>query len=438
VLIALPDGIDFVRALLGTLWAGAVAVPVNPSLPTKDLVTLLHRAGPSVAIGGPALASAASQTGTHVLAPGQLTARQSPPDVTERAPQDDAYALFTSGTTGEPKLCFHAHADPLVHDQAFGKPVLNLRPGRVTMSVSKCFFSYGLGNSVWYPLLNGATAVLEPAPPAEATVLAAIRRYDIDTTYAVPSVYARLLAHPDAGALKVVRLAVCAGEVLPSTVAEKMAALDGPILLNGIGSTEAGQTFASNSAAARRPGTVGQVLPPYRIRIVDDAGAAVPAGTEGELLVQGPTVSPGSPSARERQPRRPGGWHPTGDAATLDTDGFLRIAGRIDDLEIVAGVNVHPAEIEELLRKHPRVTDVAVCAVTDEQGVSRLTAYVVCDQPGNPGEIIAALRGKVAAEKVPRAVVFVPGLPRTFTGKLRRRALRQAAAAYQATGSWPD
>jgi acyl-coenzyme A synthetase/AMP-(fatty) acid ligase len=439
ILIALPDGMDFVRAFLATLHVGGIAVPVNPMLPTRDFASLVERADPTVVVCGPALVAGAA--GATVLGPGQLGDDPAgAPPVVPRAPADPAYALFTSGTTGAPKLCIHTHADPLVYDQAFGKPVLGLGPGVVTLSVSKCFFAYGLGNSVLYPLLNGSTAVLEPAQPTEESVLTVVDRCGVDILFAVPSVYARLLAHPEAGVLRGVRIAVCAGEVLPKAVENGVAALGGPLLLNGLGSTEAGQTFTSNTVDEHRAGTVGRSLPPYEVRVVDDAGNDVPAGTEGRLLVRGPTVSSGCASVHELPLRRADEWHPTGDAATQDQDGFLRISGRLDDLEIIAGVNVHPAEIEELFLAQPQVSDAAVCAVTDAQGVSRLVAYVV-PKPAGGGDVqkeklIAGLRGKIAGQKIPQTVVFVPQLPRTPTGKLRRRALREASAAFHATGSW--
>jgi fatty acid CoA ligase FadD22 len=439
VLIALPDGLDFVRAFLGTLHAGAVAIPVNPMLPGKDLAVLLDSAAPAVAVGGPALARAAGGR-WRVLAPADLAGGLAPP-VEARGPDDDAFAQFTSGTTGHPKLVFHSHADPVVHDQAFGKPVLGLRPGTVTLSVSKSFFSYGLGNSVFFPMFSGATAVLEPGQPTEDVILAVIEAREVDVLFAVPSVYARLLAHPAVAGLRRLRIAFCATEALPAVVEAGITALGGPVLLNGYGSTEAGSTYVSNALGASRTGTVGKVMPPYRVKVTDEAGRELPPGAEGRLAVQGPTMSAPAATLAGRPPRDPARWHPTGDVAVIDPGGFIRIAGRSDDLEIVGGVNVHPAEVEDALRNLPQVTDVAVCAVPDARGVSRLVAYVV-PEPGGPGEdagkrLIGRLRGTVSAHKVPSDVVFVTGLPRTPTGKLRRRALREAGAAYELTGRWP-
>jgi fatty acid CoA ligase FadD22 len=439
VLIGLPDGIGFVRAFLGALYSGAIAVPVNPMLPARELAALVERAEPAVIVGGPALAGAAG--GATLIGPGGLAGDPAAaPRAAACAPDGLAYALFTSGTTGAPKLVFHTHADPFDYDRAFCKRVLTLRPDAVTLSVSKSFYSYGLVNSVMYPLLNGSAAVLDPAVPNEESILSIIERFGVDVVFSVPSVYARLLAHPAARVLNRVRIAMCSGEVLPKTVEDAMAMLGGPALLNCIGSTEVGVAYASNTVDSHRPRTAGKPLPPYEIRIVDDAGNDVPAGTEGSLLVRGPTVSAGSASVREPLPRRADEWHPTGDAATLDEDGFLRIHGRVDDLEIVGGVNLRPAEIEELFVSQPDVSDAAVCAVADGQGVSRLVAYVVPkeDSPGDAlkSALITGLRGKVASQKIPHMVVFVPSLPRTATGKLRRRVLREAGAVFQATGLW--
>jgi fatty acid CoA ligase FadD22 len=439
VLLALPDGFDLVRSFLGVLRLGAVAVPVNPMLPAAELAGILERADPSVIICGAALAK--TFAGARIVAPGEIPLSGDGPAPAPVEAGDPAYALFTSGTTGDPKLCFHAHADALVYDQAFGKPVLGIGPGDVTLSVSKVSFAYGLGNSLLYPLLNGATAVLVPGQPTPDVVFGAIERHGVGVLYAVPSFYGRLLAHPAAGLLGKLGKAICAGEVLPGPVEEAMAALNGPMLLNGIGSTEAGQTFASNAPGARRVGTVGKALPPYQVRVVDESGVDVPAGTEGALLIQGPTVATGCAAARDRQSNRPDAWHPTGDAAILDDDGFLHIAGRVDDLEIVAGVNVHPAAIEALFVKQAEIADAAVCATPDEHGVSRLVAYLVlADGEVDDGQLtarlVARLRGKLAPHKIPRTAVFVPELPRTYTGKLRRRAVRAAAATHQSTGTW--
>ncbi len=443
VLIALPDSIEVVWSFLGTLKAGAVAVMANPRLPAHELRAACGRTDPAVIVCDPSIAEA-FDGGTVLTADRMVSEGENawPATAAICAPSGLAYALFTSGTTGEAKLCFHTHSDALVYHRAFGKPVLGLAPGDVTFSVSKSYFAYGLGNSVLFPLLSGATAVLEPEVPTADRILELTARLGVGTLFSVPSNYARLLAHPQASVLGAVGVAVCAGEVLPRAVEDRVLALDGPILLNGIGSTEVGQTFASNTMAERRAGTVGRVLHPYRVRVADDAGADLPAGTRGRLLVRGPTLALGCAAANRYLPAPAGLWYPTGDLAVRDEEDYLSIIGRLDDIEIVGGINVHPTEIEELLAGHPLVLDAAVCATVDPQGASRLVAYVVAadhavDQAAIADDLIAGLRGQVVPYKLPRGVVFVPELPRTFTGKLRRNALRQSAVRHSETGVWP-
>ncbi|MGW5456694.1 AMP-binding protein [Nocardia sp. NPDC003979] len=438
ILILMPDGFDCVTTLLGAMWIGAVPVLGNPRLPRQELSRLVHRAEPTVAVCADETAQVLP--GVRQLLPEHLSASsQTTPPPETIVDGQPGYGLFTSGTTGDPKLCLHSHADPLVHNRAYGKPVLGLSPGDTVHSVSKLNFAYGLGNSVWFPLLNGATAILEATHPTAERVLDIISAHQVDILFAVPSFYAKLLAHPDSAALAQLRIAVSAGEVLPPAIERRIMALNGPVLLNSIGSTEVGQAFASNSPRAHKFGSVGRALPPYQVRVVDRAREQVPAEVEGSLEVAGPTMAQGLRSIGVPGP--PSLWHPTGDVAIVDADGYLTVMGRVDDVEIVGGINVHPTEIEQALLDFPTISDVAVCAVTDESGISRLVAYVVSATP--PGELAELttriqndLRHRIAGFKVPHTVVVVAEVPRTDTGKLRRNVLRAAAREFQSTGSW--
>jgi 4-hydroxybenzoate adenylyltransferase len=434
VLLALDDHRDGVAAFLAVLHVGAVAVLVSPRLPRQELADLARRTVPAAVLCEPDLTSALA--GWTLMPHGDTRASVDAVAPYDCPPSHPAYIQFTSGTTGGPKPCVHTHGDPLVFQAAFGRPVLNLRPGDVTLSVSKMYFAYGLGNSIFYPLLAGATAVLETRPPTPQAIAAAIHRHGVQILFAVPSFYARMLADPAASAaLASLRTVVSAGEPLPSAVERRLArptGTAGPFVANGIGSTEVGQTFASNSPAAHRFGTVGRALPPYQICVVDEQGMPVPAGARGELQVRGPSVRPGGTPAHHLGAAER--WHPTGDAAVLDPDGYLRVLGRTDDIEIVGGINVDPTEVEDLIRDHPAVADVAVCATTDASGRSRLVGFVVYTEAGAASagtEVLAGLRGRLAAFKIPRELVAVAELPRTPNGKLRRGAVRAAAAGRQ-------
>ena len=408
VLIALPDGIEFVWAFLGAVRIGAVAVPVNPRLTAGDHRAAAAEVEPAVVVCSAGLA----RRFAGPVVPGEGLAAQiagrpaaEPAGVGAGEP---AYAQFTSGTTGLPKVVVHAHGHPLVYAAAFAGPAIGLARSDVVLSVSKLYFAYGLGNSLFFPLLTGCRAVLHAGHPRPADVTALVERHSVTVLFSVPTSYAHLVAAGRAEALRSVRVAVSAGEALGVELAARARAfLDGPIL-DGLGSTEVGQTFASNTLDACRDGTVGRALPPYRVDVRD-----------GVLWVAGPTLPVG----------HAGEWLCTGDRAFLDDDGFLHLRGRTDDVEQVGGISVSPQEIEEVLCRHPAVTEVAVAGVIGVDGASRLEAFVVTGLGAPPAnvvqdELVALARAELAPFKVPRAVVLVDALPRTPTGKLRRFVLR--------------
>ncbi|GAA2669737.1 MULTISPECIES: AMP-binding protein [Actinosynnema] len=421
VVLVLDDDVDFVVLFLAVLRLGAVAVPVNPRLHRGELAACLAGADPALVVRRPQdVAGLAERT------PAELDFPAPPAPAAELPDEHPAYALFTSGTTGASRLCPHAHADPLVHQLAFGGPVLRLAPDDVVHSVSKMYFAYGLGNSLLYPLLAGCRAVLEPGPAQAARALAIVDEHRVSVLFSVPTFYSRLLTEPACGLLAGLRLAVTAGEVLPLSLERRLGALLGERLLNGIGTTEVGQAFTSNAAGAHRIGTVGRALPPYAVRVVDELGAVVGADVVGRLQVRGPTVSAGE--GPDGGPAREPGWYTTGDLASCDADGYLVVTGRADDIENVGGIKVHPADVESLLAEHPLVVEAAVCAVR-EGDRSWLRAYVVRagggpDDGALAEELLAAARAGLTAYKAPRAVVFVPALPRTGSGKLRRHVVR--------------
>ncbi|MEU7895714.1 AMP-binding protein [Nonomuraea sp. NPDC049152] len=433
VLASLPDGIDLIWTILGTLRLGAIVALVNADLHPDELRQTAELARPKLIVADPRVAGVFDGA---TVTPALIRAehgRVPAPAAAECGPDTPGIALLTSGTTtGRPRLCFHTHGDPYVFDSAFGR-VLDLKPGDVSLSVSRMYFSYGLGNTLFYPLLSGSAAVLAAERPAPVAALAAIRDLGVTVFYAQPSFYARLLAEPDLSPLEGLRLAVTAGEVLaPALEADLRKALGGR-LLNVLGTTEVGQVFAANSPADAREGTVGRSLPPFLVRLVDDGGEPVPAGVEGNLQVAGPTIAPGIGSASEAPRHGESGWWPTGDTATVDDDGYIQIHGRADDIEIVGGQNVHPAEIEDVLVQHPLVLEAAVCSTRAEDGTSRLLAHIIAkgdeaDHATIRSELADSAKERLTWYKVPAEIVFVSELPRTSTGKLSRRELRTRAA----------
>ncbi|MGI8807433.1 MAG: AMP-binding protein [Acidimicrobiales bacterium] len=413
VLVVLPDGPEFAWAFLGAVRIGAIAVPVNPRLTAPD-----HAAASADARAVVCGADLASRFAAQVVVGEELEAAIAGHPPAPPAPVDaghPAYAQYTSGTTGTPKAALHAHGDPLVYVEAFARPAIAIRRTDVLLSVSKLYFAYGLGNSLFFPLLTGCRAVLHAAHPVPTEIAEVVRRHRVTVIFGVPTFYAHLVAGADPSALGSVRVAVSAGEALGTELATRARAFLGVPILDGLGSTEVGQTFASNTLDRWKDATVGMALPPYRVSVRDDQGRSLPPGEVGALWVAGPTLPLGYADE----------WLVTGDRALLDAEGFLHLRGRADDVELVGGISVSPLEIEAVLSRHPAVTEVAVAGVVGADGASRLEAFVVA-APGAAveAELLALARAELAPFMVPRTIAFVDVLPRTPTGKLRRYVLR--------------
>jgi 4-hydroxybenzoate adenylyltransferase len=434
VLMALADGMELVSMFLGAVRLGAVAIPVNPRLTADDHRRLEHDARPRAVVCPGALADRFGPTRVTVAEDLAALAANLPPlPAAAVGPDAPAYAQYTSGTTGNPKAAVHRHGDPPVYARAFAEQAIALRPDDVVLSVSKMYFAYGLGNSLFFPLLTGARAVLHAGLPNPDDIAALVERHGVSVLFAVPTFFARTVAQARPEAFGSLRVTVSAGEPLLPALAERARAFFGCPILDGVGSTEVGQTFASNSVACWRDGTVGRPLPPYEVTVVDEAGRPLPPGREGALWVKGPTVLLEYLDQTEAtEAARRGEWLQTGDRAVIDADGFVRLRGRVDDLEKVGGITVAPQEVEAVLATHQAVTEVAVAVVRDGHGASRLEAFVVL-APGHPEphlvaeELLVLARSRLAPFKVPRVVRLVDALPRTPTGKLRRFVLRSGA-----------
>lgn len=429
VLLALPDGIDFVTTFLAIVRIGAVAVPVNTFFHADELRGAEEIAEASLVVTEGRLREIFRG---RAATPHDLTEPHGPADA-DSAPEavmadTPAFAVFTSGTTGAPRLCFHAHGDAAHFDRAIGT-VLSLREGEVCYSVSRMYFAFGLGNSLLLPLRRGAAVVLTPQPADEASALSVLQRHRVGVFYGQPSFYARMLAHPDAGHLSRLRLAVVAGEMLHRPIEDRLRELLGARLVNVCGTSEIGHAVLANGPDEVRPYSLGRVLPPYTLRVIDDDGQPAPDGAIGRLQVCGPTIGPGVRRGG-LPPHRlgPDEWFTTGDAARVH-NGLVWLLGRVDDIEIVAGANVHPVEVENLITAVAGVREAAVCAVRRPCGVTSLRAYVVAEPGAEPhAELAESIRSAAEASltwyKVPEDIEFLDSLPRNGTGKILRRALR--------------
>jgi 4-hydroxybenzoate-CoA ligase len=349
---------------------------------------------------------------------------------------DVAYWLYSSGTTGMPKGVMHVHSSPRFVAESAGKRRIGYRENDVVFSAAKLFFSYGLGNAMFCPMWVGATAVFYPERPTPQTVFEVLRGYQPTMFFAVPTLYAAILADPECTAKNTsgrLRLCFSAGEPLPAHIGIAWRERFGIDIVNGVGSTEMGHLFLTNLPDAVEYGTSGVPVHGYELRLVGEEGQDVADDEIGELLVNGESAAAGYWNQREKSRRTfVGEWTRTGDKYFRRPDGVYTYCGRTDDMFKVSGIWVSPFEVEEALTSHPLVIEAAVVPAEDSDGLIKPKAYVVlgdCAASDSDQALYEELKVHVKRTigpwKYPRWIVFVDNLPRTPSGKLQRFLLRE-------------
>ncbi len=445
VAMVMLDSVEFVAVFLGAMRIGAVPVPMNPLLPGRDLgVIVADSRARVVAISGEREASLAdlregSPEVTTVVTTGESTegkigwsdfvADGIDGSVANTWAESPGFWLCTSGSTGQPKLAMHRHADIPATCETYADQILGVTEDDVFYSVGPMFHAYGLGNSLTFPFSVGATAILEPTRPPTPQLVADVVSTEQPTLFfCIPTFYAALLAAelPD-DAFASVRYGVSAAEALPAETFERFRDRFGVTILDGIGSTEQLHIYLSNSPDSLRPGTSGQPVPGYKLRIIDENDEEQAADTPGQLVVRGPSAATGywCRSATTRSTFE-GEWMRTGDLYSADADGFYTYLGRVDDMLRVGGEWVSPAEVEGVLIEHVNVLEAAVVGQPDDQNVTRPVAYVTAIDGAVLSEeaLIEHCKERLAGFKRPKVYNFPDSLPKTATGKIQRFKLR--------------
>jgi 4-hydroxybenzoate-CoA ligase len=458
------DTVDFPVAFFGAIRSGIVALPLNILLteaqyayvlsdsracaivvaaPMAKSIAAIAGRLPDLRIvilveGTPADKAAFPQQEVHLFED-LLASESDAPFVAPTVSDEVAFWMYTSGSTGDPKGVKHVHTTPMAAACLMGRHVVGIREDDVVFSVAKLFFSYGMGNAMAFPMSVGATAVLWPHRPTADVVFDMMHRHHPTVFYAVPTLYAALLAHKamakGAGSNRL-RLCVSAGEALPAALGERWRATAGCDVIDGIGSTEMFQTFVSNRPGDVRYGSTGRAVPGYDIRIVDENGRELPDGEIGELIVRGPTSGEAYWNQRAKSRRTfAGEWTYSGDKFYRDAEGYYHYCGRTDDMFKVSGMWVSPFEVEAALMSHEAVFEAAVIGKEDADGLMKPKAFIVLKDgyTANDG-LLETLRFHVKERagpwKFPRWIDVRPDLPRTATGKIQRFKLRDIDSAH--------
>jgi len=412
----------------------AVAIIVSAALlgeveaARENLQTVKH----IIVVGG----DAAEVKAKGFLAYGELLQSGNPTiDPVLRNREDVGLLLYTSGTTGRPKGTVHFVEELLIVPDGFGKYGWRVTENDVIGGSAPLAFGAGYSSYATIPFRFGAAASLIAKFDPEK-MFDTIQKHKVSILTLAPTAYRKMLQVPDAKSkfdLSSLRVCTGGGESLTAPTYHAWKEKFGLEIFEGLGTTEMMYVFASNVVSRKaKAGSFGQAVPGYELKVIDEENKEAKAGTIGHFVACGPTgtIYWRDPD-KQRHAITPEGWNRAGDFVSVDEDGYFWFVSREDDIIKSSGYRIGPEEIEVTLASHPAVADVGVIGVPDEVRGQIAKAFVVL-KPGqtlSPDDLLAFCKGKIATYKLPREIVIVNELPRTPTGKLLRRVLKQKEPA---------
>jgi malonyl-CoA/methylmalonyl-CoA synthetase len=419
VIVSAAASVELVVAYVGALRYGLTVIPANIAYTAVELANLAEDSHPLLAVLDDIDRTPGIPATTPDLA--GLPDSQAAVVLDRVRPTDPALIVYTSGTTGKPKGAVLSHANLLASAHAVRLAWRWTPEDRLALSLP-LFHIHGLGVGLHGTLVTGASLLLVPRFEP-AAIAAAIDDGGSTMFFGVPTMYHRLAASPQLGTLRKLRLAVSGSAPLPAELHDAICEGSGQRILERYGMTETIMLVSNPYEGARRPGTVGLPLPGVSVRLAPHEGGVA------EVEVTGPNVFGGYLDRPEATAEAftADGWLRTGDLGVLDDDGYLRISGRAKELIITGGYNVYPREVEEALRTHPGVADVAVAGAPSAEWGETVVAYVVPADAVNVStlerELTEWCAQRLAPYKRPRAWCWIETVPRNALGKVVRHEL---------------
>ena len=461
VLLRGGNSIGMALAWLAVVKAGLIAVATMPLLRAKELVDIIDKAQPTVALCEGKLldelriaqhASSALQTivGFNLMDdPDGFASRCALKNgvfcACATAPDDPAMMAFTSGTTGKPKAAVHTHRGILAACEAWPRHVLRAQPNDIVVGSPPLAFTFGLGGLLIFPMWAGCSVYFPDAPYTPESMVDTINAAGATICYTAPTFYRQMAAFAQTKGLPTLHTSVSAGEGLPDATRLLWKQASGLHMLDGIGATELFHIFISSPGAevdAKRgslahlgvPGApIGKVEPGYSAKVVGGDGVELPRGSMGKLAVIGPTACNYLDDARQAQYVKHG-WNYPSDTFLQDADGYFFYQSRADDMIISSGYNIGGPEVEDCLLMHPAVAECGVIGKLDPERGMLVKAFCVlragCIADATMVQNLQEhVKAHLAPYKYPREIEFLSALPRTETGKLQRFRLRQTTSS---------
>jgi acyl-coenzyme A synthetase/AMP-(fatty) acid ligase len=453
VLTLLPNRPETLVSILGAMKIGAVPVPVSTLYRARDLEAVVHNSDAVALVTSRDHLAVVDEIRSRmppfalVLVDGadgdgmsfrDLVAAASPELETVPTRWDDpAFMFYTSGTTGNPKGVEHTHIWGLWWGVPMNIHLMQTGPGDVVYMSQELSFSFPFGSLFVFPFMTATSVVLAPGRFAAERNFQILSRDRVTHFCTVPTQLRMMLAVADAERrwdLSALRYVLTAGETLPRDVFAEWHRRFGIEPVDELGQSECHGFVANVRGLRKRPGSIGIPLAPHVVKVLDDEARECAPGKVGHLVIK--ADEPGLFRGYRKQPEEwakvvRDGWYYTRDLAMVDEDGYFWYVARSDDIIVTRGYLVSPKEVEDVLLEHPAVFEAAVVGSPDAVTGQKVKAFVRSRPDHRQSDelarvIVEHVRARIAPYKAPKEVAFVDEIPKTLTGKIKRKELRDA------------